>query len=117
MHPLSMFGQNMVLLLGLLCSCFGGLVLAIAAWTFGRIGLWYVQRLVAERSQRRQRYGPDGKPVAAIRRGVCERCGHVFPRVYELHDGRSYCSLCYGQRDAPPGRTGDPPSDPSEESV
>ncbi len=92
---LVMFGQNIVLLIGLLFCATVGLVLLVAGWTALKILIWQARRMHAEAEARRVKYDADGVELPPTFRGSCDHCGHVFDRVYSPPDGPQLCPRCY----------------------
>ncbi len=94
MNPLTMFGQNIRLFIGIL-ACIGvaiaiGLVIYIA-----------VRVIYASRQQRtnvarfeKSRLDARGNPLPPDGMGVCQVCGKALPNVFFLPDGSRRCRAC-----------------------
>ncbi|MEP0846937.1 MAG: hypothetical protein HRF50_08970 [Phycisphaerae bacterium] len=91
---LETFGQNIVLLLGLLFCSVTGFILLVAAWTFSKILVWKLRQYAHTRAARRVVYDEDGQPLPPVFRGACTACGVVFATVYQMPDGRMLCARC-----------------------
>lgn len=92
---LEMFGQNIVLLLGLLFCSVTGFILLVAAWTLTKILVWKLRQYAHARAARRVVYDEDGQPLPPVFRGACTVCGVVFAKVYQMPDGRMLCGRCH----------------------
>ena len=95
MDRLVMFGQNIHLLIGLLCACCGLSVLLLVLILAARSLLWYVDKKRIEAEMRRPYCDVDGEALSPPVRGACNRCGNIFPQVFEQPDGRRLCLRCY----------------------
>jgi len=98
---LSIFAGNIALLIGLLIALAVGLFVVIAAWTSIKLIIWRTREHRAEAAHRRETLRPDGVPYPPASRGLCDRCGQTFEKVYYLPSGERLCpddyNATYGQ--------------------
>ncbi|QDV89574.1 hypothetical protein RAS2_06440 [Phycisphaerae bacterium RAS2] len=112
MNPqLTMFGQNIFLLIGIAM-----LLAIIAIVLFAAVMGWRVWRFQRQQHDVDREFEkftgkpPSAKPDAAdlppdpnlppMAQGICNECGRVFPKVYHLPDGERLCKSCFSKRPA-----------------
>ena len=100
---LRMFAQNIALLGGLLVCAGVSIALFVSIWIGLRVARFRLQQKQAADALHRSRTGPDGRPLPPAARGLCDRCGIPYDRVYHLPDGRRRCESCYAA-EFPDGR-------------
>jgi hypothetical protein len=66
-------------------------VLVIAAWTAIKLMIWHMRDRGDEAKHRRETFRPDGVPYPPASRGLCDRCGRSFEKVYHLPSGERLC--------------------------
>ncbi len=95
MGQLTMFGQNMHLLIGILVFLAVALVLAIAIWTAVRIWIFRARTAKAHREELASKSNLDGSRLPPSSPGICQQCGAVQDAVYHLPHGGRLCGACY----------------------
>lgn len=116
MNPqLTMFGQNIFLLIGiamLLAIIVIVLFVAVMGWR-----VWRFQRQQSEVDREFEKmtgkppsaapggkHGPADQPpdpnLPPMAQGICNECGRVYAKVYHLPDGGRLCKTCFSKRPA-----------------
>ena len=85
------FAQNIYLLIALLLVLAVGVVLLLATVTGVKLGIWHLRERHERARHRRERFRPDGKPYPPAGRGICDRCGQPFEKVYHMPSGERLC--------------------------
>lgn len=116
MNPqLTMFGQNIFLLIGiamLLAIIAIVLFIAVMGWRVWRFQRQQsaVDRAFEKLTGKSPSATTGGKPDAAdpppdpnlppMAQGICNECGRVYAKVYHLPDGERLCKTCFSKRPA-----------------
>jgi len=91
----SIFVPNIYLLIGLLIVLAVGLALLLATLTGVNLGIWHLLERRERTRQHAERYRPDGEPYPPAGRGICDRCGRPFEKVYHMPSGERLCPEDY----------------------
>ena len=102
MNQLTMFGQNIKLLIGIL-ACIGvaiiiGLVIVVAIRS---VYSTHRQRTSLNRYAKSRR-DAGGRPLPPTGMGVCRKCGAALPDIYFLPDGDRLCRECFNAQTTQP---------------
>jgi hypothetical protein len=92
---MSMFGANIYLLIGLLLALGAAFIILIAGWTSIRIALWKWAKRQSDAEISREKTQADGQPYPPSSRGICQKCGRQFNKVYHLPTGERLCPTDY----------------------
>ncbi len=82
-------------LIALLILLAVGLLAIIAVITLLRVWSGHVAQRRAAEQLHRERFRPDGTPYPPTARGICDRCGKAFEKVYYLPSGQRLCPEDY----------------------
>ncbi len=88
-------GINLYIIIGAVLLGAFLLIVVIAVWTGIKAGFWQLGRRRAAEAERRRKLQPDGRPYPPAARGLCDRCGRTFEKVYHLPTGERRCPPCY----------------------
>lgn len=98
MNQLTMFGQNIRLLIGILACV--GVAIAIGLVIYIAVRVMYTSRQQRTHVARfeKSRLDARGNPLPPDGMGVCQACGKALPNVYFLPDGSRLCRACLDAR-------------------
>ena len=93
MDRLTMFGQNIFLLIGILMALGILLVIVLVSWT--GIKVWLFTR--GQKDQKKDGVEPEGQGDGLLfrERGMCEGCGLYLDKIIKLADGGRLCPNCF----------------------
>ena len=90
----TMFVLNLRLIIGGMI-CLGTLaVIGFFVWTAIRAWRFSQQQDRIDADMKAHPHQTDRKTGAPIDRGACDRCGHIFRKLYVQADGRRICPIC-----------------------
>jgi hypothetical protein len=92
---LETFRANIHLLMGLLFFLAVGVVFLIVTWTGIKLYIRHVRERREQERWHREHFRPDGLPYPPASRGLCDRCGGSFEKVYYLSSGERLCPKDY----------------------
>lgn len=70
-----------------------GLVIFLIALV--RFQIWRLRQRRAYAQALAAKTQPNGEPYPPAGRGLCDRCGQAFDKVYHLRSGQRLCPACY----------------------
>jgi hypothetical protein len=86
---------NIFFLVGVLLALGVGMFLLVALLTGLKLWRWSRAERQIRDEYMRERYRPDGQPYPPAARGICDRCGGAFEKVYYLPTGQKLCQYDY----------------------
>jgi hypothetical protein len=85
------FALNIFVLIGLLIALAAGVILLIAALIGLKLWIWHVAKRRSDARYQRERFRSDGELFPPAGRGLCDRCGEAYEKVYYLPSGERLC--------------------------
>lgn len=95
MDQLTMFAQNIYLLIGLLLFLIIVIVFIIASWTGLNVLFFLRGKRTSDQALAAAKIGPDGRPLPPAGQGICDRCQAIPKEVYFMPEGERLCRSCY----------------------
>lgn len=94
MNQLTMFGQNIALLIGIL-TCLGvGVILFLVVYVAIRASRSARDSKKSLEAYDKARRDPHGRPSPPTGMGVCQQCGRALTDVHYYPDGTRLCRAC-----------------------
>jgi len=100
-EQLRQFGLSTYVLLGFLLLLVVVLALAVVAWVLIKVWIRDVRKRREAQRHHREMFRPDGKPYPPASRGICDRCGQDFEKVYYMPSGERLCPDDYAELHGP----------------
>ncbi len=91
------FGLSVYVLLGFLLLLAVLVVVAVASWVLIKVWIRDVRQRREARRRHHEMYRPDGQPYPPASRGICDRCGQDFEKVYYMPSGERLCPDHYAE--------------------
>ncbi len=91
---LSMFRQNIQLLIGILMFVVLAIILFIGIWTAIKVWVFRARVAKANGEELASKIDLDGSRLPLSSPGICQQCGMAQDAVYHLPHGRRLCRAC-----------------------